>query len=131
MKDRFADAAKPGRASRVLLLDDHPLVAETLETCLVEEGFSVQPAASHFDAVEMVRARAVDVVVTDGLFTGSGGDELKAQADRLGIPVIVISGDPGRMDAYKARNVSFLAKPFRISALIDLILERTRGPGQT
>lgn len=131
MNDSFADAENPSRASRVLLLDDHPLVAEMLETCLVEEGFSVQLAASHFEAVKMVRARAVDVVVTDGLFSGADGDELKAHADRLGIQVIVISGDPERMDAYRARNVSFLAKPFRMAALIDLILERTHGPERT
>jgi DNA-binding NtrC family response regulator len=119
------------RLRRILLLDDHPLVAEMLETCLVEEGFSVRPAASHFEAVTLVRAGAVDVIVTDGLFSDAAGADLKSEADQCGVPLIVISGDPQRMDEYRSRNVAFLAKPFRMSKLIDLILERTeRPPGQ-
>jgi len=49
----------------VLVVDDEPVMRESLAAWLVEDGYQVDLAASGSEAVEMVRARKYDVCLVD------------------------------------------------------------------
>jgi DNA-binding NtrC family response regulator len=57
--------AAPGQAGRVLVVDDEPLIRETLAEYLAQEGFAVEACGEGERALELARARRFDVAVCD------------------------------------------------------------------
>jgi len=62
-------------AKTVLVVDDEPAIAETVEYALATEGFQVQLAETSHAALALFREGGIDFVVLDvGLPDGSGFD---------------------------------------------------------
>ncbi len=105
----------------VLLVDDDALVLELIEMCLTEEGHDVTAVSSGAAALAALACGGIDIVVTDSLLGGRGGDAIAKSAQAAGLPVILMSGTP-REDS----PLPFLAKPFpagRLMATIDGLLQ--------
>lgn len=84
------------RPAKVLLVEDHALLAESLRYCLVAEGYdvAVAPVVSHGSVLDAARAHFPDVVLLDidlGKRVGDGSD-LVAPLTALGAKVVVVSG---------------------------------------
>ena len=106
--------------ARVLLVDDDAMVLTMIEMCLKEEGHEVSAVASGAAALATLACGGIDIVVTDSLVGGRGGDAIAKSARAAGMPVILMSGTP-REDS----SLPFLAKPFpagRLMATIDGLL---------
>lgn len=117
----FRSAAAVTRT--VLLVEDDTLVRMVTAGELREAGLLVIEAASAEEAHEAILAGlAVDVVFTDVRTEGAlDGYEfaLRLKAERPGLPVILTSR---HLDEAAASLVApFLAKPYRIEAVIRLI----------
>ncbi len=93
-----------GPKVRVLLVEDdadnRELMAEVLETA----GIEVSPVASGAAALEILRGRPVDVVLTDVGMPGMGGIELARAAKGIApsVPVVVVTGWAEREDIAQA-----------------------------
>lgn len=107
----------------VLLVEDDALVRMVTAGELREAGLVVIEAASAEEAHDAILAGlAVDVVFTDVRTEGSlDGYELarRLKAERPGLPVILTSGHLD--EAVAAIVAPFLAKPYRIETVIQLI----------
>lgn len=122
----------PG-ARTVLLVEDDALVRMVTAGELRGAGLTVIEAASAEEAYEAILAGlAVDVVFTDVRTEGGlDGYEFarRLRAERPRLPVILTSG---HLDESVASLVApFLAKPYRIETVIQLIqtqLSATRAP---
>ena len=70
----------PPRASpspaRILVVDDEPLIRETLAEFLTSEGFVVAACASAEEALEAAAERAYDIALCDIQLPGLDGLEL-------------------------------------------------------
>lgn len=113
----------------VLLVEDDALVRMVTAGELREAGLTVIEAASAEDAYEAIGAGLeVDVVFTDVRTEGTlDGCEFarKLKAERPNLPVILTSG---HLDGTVAALVApFLAKPYRIEAVIQLIRRQLGG----
>ncbi|MFS8037253.1 response regulator [Xanthobacter sp. AM11] len=114
----------PAAATRtVLLVEDDALVRMVTAGELREAGLTVIEAASAGEAYDAIRAGlAVDVVFTDVRTEGTlDGYEFarRLRAERPALPVILTSG---HLDGAVAALVApFLAKPYRIETVIQLI----------
>lgn len=98
---------------RVLLVEDEPLIAMTLEAIVWEAGFqAVGPAASRDAAFALLREESVDAAIIDYRLGDEHADDLADELDRRSIPWLLATGF-GR-DALPARyaSVPLLAKPF-------------------
>ena len=108
--------------SRVLVVDDDRSMCEVLEAGLGERGFDVRWTTSGNEALAILAAVEVDVVVTDLNMRGMNGFELceRIVANRPDVPVVVITAF-GSLEtaiaAIRAGAYDFLTKPLELEAL--------------
>ena len=119
-------------AGLILVVDDEPDLVVTCERLLRRNGYEVVSARSVHDALHALRARSPRLVVADfGLPDGTGLDVVRA-ARALAPPAaaIVMTGQPsmrGRQAAFEAGAAGYLAKPFSLQSLADLVAQVMRG----
>jgi PAS domain S-box-containing protein len=96
---RQAEPASPKNTAvqeTILLVDDEPLIRETLHEYLVARGYTVHAASGGREALELFRTHhaAIDLVVTDLGMPEMGGEELYGHLRDIDptIKVIVSSG---------------------------------------
>jgi CheY-like chemotaxis protein len=92
----------PGSRRRILLVDDDRAVRETLGQGLEHDGYRVHATGDVGEAVAFLARETVDLVVTDLVLPGGSGLEIARTAKRAhpGVPVIVVTGWPGRIDPH-------------------------------
>lgn len=110
--------------TRILVVDDEPLVVRTLTALLASNGFEPLGASSGEEALELLGQQPVDLVFLDAVLPGLSGFETCARIRaRHGptLPVVMISaradGDALRA-CYAAGADDFMAKPVDTLALI-------------
>jgi two-component system OmpR family response regulator len=112
--------------ARILVVEDDADVQAVVIEFLQTAGFYIFPASSAEQAREVLSREAVDLALIDCLMSCEQGDSLAAHAAKLGIPTILTSGDPHYLETCSEQSTPFLPKPFRLSALEELI-SRTLG----
>src|SRR5512137_1269991 len=116
----------------VLIVDDDRANLETLARIFAKEGWAVAQAASGAEALEVVRRDRPDVVVTDLMMPGMGGEELlravKAIAPQIEVVLMTAFGTvEGAVAAMKEGAYDFITKPVKRHAIVKsvrLALER-------
>ena len=113
--------------ARILILDDEPIVGERLKISLEREGFAVEAFSSSAEAIKSLKEECYDILVTDLKMSGPDGIEVLRFAKQLcpHIKPVVITGFATRKTAEEAMQsgaVEFIAKPFKISQLKDLMM---------
>ncbi|MBI2566326.1 MAG: sigma-54-dependent Fis family transcriptional regulator [Candidatus Schekmanbacteria bacterium] len=112
----------------VLVADDEANMRRVLEAILRREGYEVTPAADGLEAIEMLRSRPFEVVVTDLRMPRAGGMEVfdACRALNRNLPVIIITAHgtvEAAVEAMKKGAFDFITKPFEADA-IRLALEK-------
>lgn len=113
--------------ARILVLDDEPIVGERLKPSLEHADFEVQTCTSSAQALELLKKDPFDVLITDLKMSGPDGMDVMQAAQKLqpGIKVVVITGFATRQtfdEAMEQGAVEFIAKPFKMSQLRNLLL---------
>ncbi len=123
-----ADApARPENCYRVLLVEDHQDTARALGRLLRGNGHDVQIVHSIADALEALRHKSVEVLVSDiGLPDGTGIDLIRQvrETHRLNIPAIALTGFGMEEDVKRTRAAGFsdhLTKPVNLVKLEEAI----------
>jgi len=121
--------------ARVLVLDDETIVCDRLRPALEKVGFYVETFTESRLAVERLAEERFDVLVTDLKMRSPDGMEVMrfAKERSPSIKVIVITGfatADTATEAMKLGAVDFIAKPFRIGKLRDLIVQVTGGEAE-
>ena len=66
-------------SSRILVVDDEPVVTEVVERYLIRDGFEVSTAADGLQALAIANSWAPDLVVLDIMLPGKDGLEVCRQ----------------------------------------------------
>lgn len=109
------------RISRIMVVEDEPLLAFDNESMLQDAGYVVvATVASYADAAEVMESEALDLVLTDISLAGEGNglDVARAAAAR-GIPVLFVTGDC--TEEAKALAVGCLTKPYSERVLLGTL----------
>ena len=101
----------------VLIVDDEPLVRQTLSEWMRRKNFRVFEAEDGRQAMERIRRDEPDIVISDVVMPGMDGVQLlkEAKAVKADIPFLMISGYPSRSTAVDLMNhgaSDYLPKPF-------------------
>jgi CheY-like chemotaxis protein len=114
----------------VLVVDDEPGLAFTLQRVLGFSGFEAVCVESGARALQAIESQLFDVVVTDIFLPDIDGPQIIAASRRRnrGTLIVAISGGGAYMTSRDALNVAVklgadgvLMKPFTPSELIELI----------
>ena len=116
--------------TKVLIVDDEPIVGERLKASLERVGFSVDAFFSSQDALKKMEQEYYDILVTDLKMKDPDGLEVLRTAKRIkpDIKAVVITGFATNQmaeEALSAGAANFIAKPFKISQLIKLLTKLT------
>lgn len=112
--------------TRVLIVDDEPLLCEELQETLEFEGFEVTAVNSVDSALHEVGAAEFDVVVTDLKMPERGGLELVEELKSRAYPatVYVVSGHGAETNKDRALALGVtdcFSKPLDTDVLIEAI----------
>ena len=115
----------------ILIVDDNSLMLLTLTRILEQHGYLVLGASSGHTALQLVRARTVDLVIMDyNLPDGRGQLGSSLKQTRPGLPIVVLSGDPEAAQAVEFADL-LLPKPQEPDKLMEKINRLLRERGKT
>src|SRR5690606_11732891 len=124
---------------RILIVEDEPAIAESLDYALRREGFTTQTAGTYAKA-EAARTWPTLIILDLMLPDGNGGDLLRTlRAESRATPVIVLSSresEGDRISALEGGADDYVTKPFsprEVVARVRAVLRRmapAAAPGQ-
>ena len=118
---------------RILIVDDDPVILDTLKIGLTRFGFQVHAVKDGQQALDLIKTDgedhvSVDLMVTDRQMPGMDGIELikKAKKLRPDLLFILMTGyfdDHVREKVMKLNHCRFLEKPFNLDTILKVINE--------
>jgi EAL domain-containing protein (putative c-di-GMP-specific phosphodiesterase class I) len=122
----------PGRVCRaVLVVDDEVRIARALVRVLGAAGFDVEIAVDGRQAVEAVKNRAFDVIISDINMPGMSGIALlrAVRSQDLDVPVILMTGEPTletAMEAISLGAMQYFTKPMNNLEVVRAVERASR-----
>ncbi|MBW1643458.1 MAG: endopeptidase La [Deltaproteobacteria bacterium] len=113
---------KVSRKFEVLVVDDEKRVRENLQYVLAKEGYDTITAKNGREALDILKDRKVDIIITDLKMDEVDGMELlgKARAGDPEVKVIMITGYatvPSYKEAMEKGSFNYIAKPFELDEI--------------
>jgi DNA-binding response OmpR family regulator len=114
------------KGGRILVVDDEPMVRETLGNVLSDEGYIVDLAIDGVQALERVRAARPDAILLDLMMPGMNGrqflQQLRDDPAFASVPVLIMTAVHGlevNLGAIGASEV--VEKPFNVDELLNKV----------
>ena len=105
---------------RILVVDDQEQVAELIAETL-SDRYEPVCAESVEAAVEQLLGGGIDLVLLDCVLPGGSMWQVLLEADRIGVPVVLMTGDAGQIPEVTGGPRRFILKPFSIAELLDVV----------
>ncbi len=113
----------------ILVADDEDLIRTSLARFLLRRGHVVHSAANGVEALEILKNKAINLIVLDLLMPEKNGFDVLKEMNQF-LPVIVISAFSGPLevdihsDMYP-QVIGFIKKPFEnLQTLVDQVEEK-------
>jgi len=127
--------------SKILVVDDDPMILRALEHILGREGYEVLTAANGLEGLRMAQERTPDLIILDVMLPGLDGFEvcyrLHSGLKTGQIPILMLSAKGQAIDQETGRKVGadkYLIKPVNRLELLDVmqkLLARTQAAPPT
>ncbi|MCX5742498.1 MAG: response regulator, partial [Proteobacteria bacterium] len=118
----------------VLVVDDEPMLRETLRRFLAEEGYVVDLAVDGESALAAIAATPPDAILLDLMMPGMNGRQflqtLRSKPELAGVPVLVMTAVHGLGNLANLGASDVVEKPFDVNELLNkvaLAVYRSRG----
>lgn len=113
---------------RVMVLDDEPIVCERLSSTLEKSNIEVETFTSPNEAIKRIAEEFFPVLITDLKMKELDGIEILKVVQKISsqTKVIIITGFATVEKAKEALKIGaydFIAKPFKLSQLRDLVIK--------
>jgi response regulator RpfG family c-di-GMP phosphodiesterase len=111
---------------QVLVVDDEPAIRAILSDLLVHEGFRVQTAGNGYEALDLLKHRHVEIVISDMKMPEMGGMELLQHLAKQypHIVTLVITGFSTvetAIESMKRGAFDYVMKPFNVDQLMRTV----------
>jgi DNA-binding response OmpR family regulator len=119
-------AAVVVKGGRILVIDDDPMVRDTLGQLLADEGYVVDAAIDGMDALDRLRSARPDAILLDLMMPGMNGRQflsaLRTEPSYASVPVLIMTAVHGlnvNLSAIGASEV--VEKPFDPDELLNKV----------
>ncbi len=123
-----------GSGCRVLVVEDDRLISALLRGNLEHCGYEVDVAGSAMAALQSIKERVPDLLVLDVVLPGTSGymlcRKLKGDPHTSQVAVLMVSSSGNPETAAEAGADAFLAKPFDIRKLLQVVYDLLREQKQ-
>jgi len=121
-----------GQQRHILVVDDEPLVRQSVQILLEEDGYVVEEAESGSQALAMFEPGKFEMIFTDFFMPEMRGDQLAAEIKKRSPrqPVVMITAFPEKLpcsDVPLGGVDSFICKPFEADMLRTMIARYGRA----
>ena len=111
---------------RLLIVDDESALVTALLSTLREHGYAADGATTPGDALELLRRKPFDVMLTDLHLPEMDGIALLREAQTIDptLSVIMMTGFgtiDTAVDAMKAGAVDYIVKPFKLKSVLAIL----------
>lgn len=115
----------------ILVVDDELLIRDLLYDFFTGMGWNISVAASGEKALDIMKEKKIDLVLTDIKMPEMDGLTLtgRVKQSHPGVPVVVMTGYPSvdsAIEALRAKVEDYIVKPFNINQLYKLIEEKLK-----
>jgi PAS domain S-box-containing protein len=125
------------RKARILAVEDEPTVLQLIADVLREEGYRVDTVVDSRQGLELARANHYDLLICDLRMPHLDGrgfyGELAREENPLRHRLIFVTGDtlaPKTVDFLRSCGLPYLAKPFLVDELKEVVARRLEKTGQ-
>src|SRR5512146_410876 len=114
------------RGGRILVVDDEPMVRDTLAQVLADEGYMVDIAVDGTDALDRVHAAKPDAILLDLMMPGMNGRQflqlLRDDPAYRAIPVLIMTAVHGlEINLASIGASEVVEKPFQADDLLNKV----------
>jgi DNA-binding NtrC family response regulator len=121
------------KTATILIVDDEPIARDNLQHILKKDGYATLLAENGQEAIDILKEREVDLVLTDLRMRGQDGMAVLGESKKLwpSTEVVVITGYASvdtAVEAMRQGAYHYIAKPFKIDELrivVEKALEKT------
>ncbi len=119
-------AVGAGKGGRILIVDDEPMVRDTLGQVLVDEGYLVDTAVDGEDALERVHEARPDAILLDLMMPGMNGRQflqaLRNEPAYEHVPVLIMTAVHGlEVNLASIGASEVVEKPFQVEDLLNKV----------
>jgi len=125
------------RQAWILVVEDEPTVLQLIADVLREEGYRVDTVVDSRQGLELARAHRYDLLICDLRMPHLDGrgfyGELAREENPLRHRLIFVTGDtlaPKTVDFLRSCGLPYLAKPFLVDELKEVVARRLDKTGQ-
>src|SRR5437763_6887533 len=113
---------------RILLVEDDADVRVLMEHVLISDRYDVDPASTIAAARTLIGRNRYDLVLADGVLPDGSGIAIAEEAERRGIPAIVVTAYAFRFPKRDLARYGLLLKPVRPDELLESVRRATLHP---
>lgn len=117
---------------RILVIDDEPMIVESVSYNLKQEGFEVVAAADGEAGLKLAETGDFDLILLDLMLPGMNGMEVcRALRKQSEVPIIMLTAKEGEIDRVLGLELGaddYVTKPFSMRELlarVKTVLKRT------
>ena len=117
----------------ILIVDDNVEVRDILVQIIQEYGYHVSWAADGKSMRDFLQDDdTVTAIILDATLPDERSESLFLHTQELGLPVVMISGNPAAIKFAEEGHLQLLKKPFRSQELVDALTKAISSgkPGQ-
>ena len=108
-------------AKRILLVEDDADVSVLMEHVLLAAGYRVDPSATVAGARMLLAGGGYDLVLADGVLPDGSGIMVADEAERQGVPAIIVTAYAFRFPTRELARYGLLLKPVRPDEILDAV----------
>jgi len=115
----------------ILIVEDNDVLRQGLQELLESDGYAVMAAVHGLDALEQMKSRPPDLILSDIAMPEMDGyvffDKVRAKPEWVSIPFIFLTARRGREDIFTGKKLGvedYLVKPMTRAELITTVRSR-------
>lgn len=123
-------------AKRILIIDDEPMILESVSYNLKQEGYEVITAGNGETGLKLAKTERIDLILLDLMLPGFNGLEICRELRQFSnVPIIMLTAREGEIDRVLGLELGaddYVTKPFsmrELMARIRTVLKRIGSGG--